>query len=125
MTDFTAIFFEKLCFENGSTMVCFSTPEKGCSEYIKFEFVRRFLFLKESEYWSISDDQDKELLISNNNGSVSIYLINSGSVIENSFSDDLKNERPYLYSVMTSDECFEVACFSEPSEIIPSKKYLK
>jgi hypothetical protein len=81
---------------------------------ITFEYVRTFLFLKESDFFSEFAKYDHLQLIRGNERTVGVYRLLKGSILEGVLNHRLDEEFPQCFWVSTPDQCLEIVGFSEP-----------
>lgn len=88
---------------------------------VRFEFVRSFVFLKESDFWREFERYEKVQLFETYEGAPRVSRIEQGALLEGVLGGRLDDEKPSIFQLWTPDECFEVVAFAEP-EWLPFKR---
>jgi hypothetical protein len=82
---------------------------------LTFEFVRSFLFLKESDFWQSLNQQDREAVFELTALGLKVFQVRDGALLDGLISDDLRAEGPIRYFIETDDECLEILGFENPT----------
>ena len=79
---------------------------------LTFNYVRSFLFFKESDFYDEVARGKRAKLIEADDGGV--YRLADSSILQSVLRDRLSEEIPSYYWVITPDECLEVVGFEDP-----------
>lgn len=85
--------------------------DSQCTKIV-FEYVRSFIFFKESDLCSDLACAKLEPVISSEDGGV--FRVLEKPILAPVFKSYLEDEEPNYYLVITPDECIEVISFSPP-----------
>ena len=81
---------------------------------ITFDYVRTFLFFKESDFFTELGMYEHEKIIGGNEAAGGVYRILKKPIIASLLQGRLDQERPSYFWLSTPDECLEIVAFSEP-----------
>jgi hypothetical protein len=80
---------------------------------LQFEFVRSFLFVKESDFW-VDIEKIEKALVFQDALAPRVHRVTRRALGEAIMAGRFHEEEPTTFFVWTPDECFEVVCFAEP-----------
>jgi len=109
----SASFVERVTFSAGLLELDLTDGRTAIGK-LRFDFVRSFAFLKESDFWREMAGYETTELFAAEAAAPLVSRINKGAVLERVLGGRLNEEDPSFYLVWTADECFEVVSFSEP-----------
>lgn len=109
----SSFFLQRLTFENGRLSIAIGDDET-LYRTIVFEYVRTFLFFKESDFFGELAKYEHVKLIGGNERTVGVYRITKGPIVDRVLQGRLDQEHPQYFWVSSPDECLEVVAFNEP-----------
>jgi hypothetical protein len=88
--------------------------QNGYFECVSFSYVRCFVFVKESDYFSNIISYTKARLFEESDFQSRVFEISRNAILEKIITDEMRTEAPSYYLIWTPDECFEIVGFEPP-----------
>lgn len=108
------LYLKSFVFSDGKCAITLSNSH-GEVEKIEFNFVRSFLFYKESDFFEEISRYEKERVVPDSGKASNVFKINKNQMSELVFGDRLSEDFPMFFGVWTPDECFEIVGFEHPT----------
>ncbi len=107
-----SFYLKQMSFESGVLRLDLGSETTPHATVI-FDFVRTFIFLRESDFYGEFAKYEHERLIAGPDRTSGVFRITKSSILDR-LTAGLEMDRPNYYWVSTPDECLEVASFGEP-----------
>lgn len=81
---------------------------------LRFDFVRSFLFVKESDFWPEFEKNETQRLLGDGGLAPHVFRVLRGGLLQSTLAGRMDEEEPSFFLLWTPDECFEVVAFAAP-----------
>jgi hypothetical protein len=113
-------FLRRITFEDGRLTIAIGDDE-AIHGTVVFDYVRTFLFFKESDFFGELAKYEHVKLIAGKERTVGVYRITNGPIMDRVLQGRLDQEQPQYFWVSSPDECLEVVAFDEPRLDTPNR----